>query len=77
MVAKCHLEYDGFDSFLTKALRKIFEAHSFADITLVGDDNIPIEAHRLILSAHSSVLENAIIESKTAKPTKSVSNHNY
>ena len=69
MVAKCHLEYDGFDSFLTKALRKIFEAHSFADITLVGDDNIPIEAHRLILSAHSSVLENAIIESKTAKPT--------
>ena len=69
MVAKCYLEFDGFDSFLTKALKKIFEANAFPDVTLVGDDNLPIEAHRIILSAHSSVLENAIIECKSAKPT--------
>ena len=69
MVAKCYLEYDGFDNFLRKALRKIFEKNSFPDVTLVGDDDFPIEAHRLILSAHSSVLENAITESKSEKPT--------
>ena len=69
MVAKCYLEFDGFDSFLTKALKKIFEANAFPDVTLVGDDNFPIEAHRIILSAHSSIFENAIIECKSAKPT--------
>ena len=68
-MAKCYLEFDGFDSFLTKALKKIFEANAFPDVTLVGDDNFPIEAHRIILSAHSSIFENAIIECKSAKPT--------
>ena len=65
MVAKCHLGFDGFDSFLIKALRKIFESNAFPDVTLVGDDNIPIEAHKIILSAHSSVFENAFTDNQS------------
>ena len=77
MVAKCHLEFDGFDSFLVNALRKIFEANVFPDVTLVGDDEFPIEAHRIILTAHSSVLERAIVESKSTKPTLHLKGFNY
>ena len=77
MVAKCNLEFDGFDSFFLKALRKIFEESLFPDVTLVGDDQHPIEAHRIILSAHSSILENALSENKTAKPTLHLKGFNY
>ena len=59
MVAKCHLEFDGFDKFSVQTFRKIFESNAFPDVTLIGDDNVPIEAHKIILSAHSSVFENA------------------
>ena len=65
MVARCHLEFEGFNNFLLKALRKIFESNAFPDVTLVGDDNIPIEAHKIILSAHSSVFENAFTDCKS------------
>ena len=34
-------------------------------MTLVGDDNIPIEAHKIILSAHSSVFENAFTDNQS------------
>ena len=34
---------------------------SFADISLVGDDNIPVEAHKMVLSAHSNVFREAIV----------------
>ena len=77
MVAKCHLEFDGFDSFIVNAMRKIFEANVFPDVTLVGDDEFPIEAHRIILTAHSSVLERAIVESKSTKPTLHLEGFNY
>ena len=52
MVAKCHLEFDGFDKFSVQTFRKIFESNAFPDVTLVGDVNVPLEAHRIILSAH-------------------------
>ena len=77
MVAKCHLEFDGFDSFLINALRKIFEENAFPDVTLVGDDEFSIQAHRIILSAHSSVLERALIESKSTKPTLYLKGFNF
>ena len=34
-------------------------------MTLVGDDNIPIEAHKIILSAHSTVFEHALNENQS------------
>ena len=69
MLAKCNLEFDEFEIFLRRALKEIFEANMFTDITLVGDDHIPIEAHRVILSAHSSVLREKISKSSSARPT--------
>ena len=30
------------------------------DVTLIGDDNIPVEAHEIVLSAHSSFLRKTI-----------------
>ena len=77
MVAKCHLEFDGFDRFFIKALRKVFEANLFPDVTLIGDDECKIEAHRIILSAHSSVLEKALFESKSTKPTLRLKGFSY
>ena len=77
MVAKCHLEFDGFDGFLIKALRKVYEANLFPDVTLVGDDECQIEGHRIILSAHSSVLEKAILESQSNKPTLRLKGFSY
>ena len=77
MVAKCHLEFDGFDQFFIKALRKVFEANLFPDVTLIGDDEYKIEAHRIILSAHSSVFEKALFESKSTKPTLRLKGFSY
>ena len=69
MVANCHLEFDGFENFSVKTLRKIFESNAVPDVTLVGDDNISLEAHRIILSAHSSVFENAFTECQSRTKT--------
>ena len=69
MVANCHLEFDGFDNFSVKTLRKVFESNAFPDVTLVGDDKLPLEAHRIILSAHSSVFENAFTECQSRTRT--------
>ena len=62
---------------MINALRKIFEESAFPDVTLVGDDEFSIQAHRIILSAHSSVLERALIESKSTKPTLYLKGFNF
>ena len=77
MVAKCHLEFDGFDGFFIKALKKVYESNLFPDVTLVGDDECQLEAHRIILSAHSSVLKRALLESKSTKPTLRLKGFSY
>merc|ERR1712227_505230 len=66
-MVQCFLASPEFPSFCKDLIGNLNVSKSFADITLVGDDNIPIEAHKIVLSAHSNVFREAIIALKCDK----------
>ena len=55
---------------LTEIFNKIFAERSFCDIRLIGDDCIPVEAHRIVLSAFSNVIEKKILEKQEGDEIK-------
>ena len=59
-MVKCLLEFSEFPLFCKDILRELRSSKYFADVTLVGDDNIPVKAHKIVLCAHSNVLKEAI-----------------
>ena len=50
---KCSVSQKDFELFKEASLRDSFSNKSFTDVTLVCNDDKPIEAHRIILSAQS------------------------
>ena len=59
-MVQCFLGFPEFPLFCKDLLRDLKESKSFTDVTLVGDDNIPVEAHKIVLSAHSNVFKEAV-----------------
>ena len=49
------------DQTIQSALRKYIERDYFCDVTLVSDDYQKFPAHKLVLAAHSSVLETLLL----------------
>ena len=60
-MVKCLLEFSDFLVFCKGILRELRSSKYFADVTLIGDDNIPVKAHKIVLCAHSNVLKEAIL----------------
>ena len=56
----CYLGFPEFPSFCKDIIKSIRASKNFADVSLVGDDNIPVKAHKIVLSAHSNVFREAI-----------------
>ena len=56
MKAQLNFEFKDFSSFLMGVFEEIFESNCFSDIELMGDDNIPLKAHKAILRSFSSTL---------------------
>ena len=46
-----------YSNHLTDTFKKLFSRQSYADVTLVSDDNQQVQAHKFILSACSPVLD--------------------
>ena len=66
-MVKCLLEFSEFPLFCRDVLKELHYSKHFADVTLVGDDDVPVKAHKIILCAHSNVLEEAILSIKCDK----------
>ena len=66
-MVQCFLGSPEFPSFCKDLIGNLYVSKSFADISLVGDDNIPVEAHKIVLSAHSNVFREAIFALKCDK----------
>ena len=57
-----------FTSHLSKTLQNLQKENEFADVTLVGDDNIQIKAHKVVISACSPILRNLLIKNPHQHP---------
>merc|ERR1719186_636685 len=53
--------WKSFQSHLTSAFRNLQSEESFADVTLVSDDQVQMPAHKIVLSACSPVLKNLLL----------------
>ena len=60
-MVKCLLEFSEFPFFCKDIIKDLRATEHFTDVTLIGDDNIPVKAHKIILCAHSNVLKEAIL----------------
>ena len=47
------LSWENLDLNLTEVLKTLYEGNAFTDITVVGEDNVQIHAHKFILGACS------------------------
>ena len=51
----------GYESHLLKAFLNLYNKNIFSDVTLVCDDQIQLNAHKLVLSTCSPVFENILL----------------
>jgi len=65
---KCALKWKHLISNLSSSLSDVFTENSYSDVTLVGDDLIPFQAHKFILSALSPVLKNILLDNPHSHP---------
>ena len=57
-----------FPTHLIKTFKDLVTEGHFADVTLVGDDQIPMKAHKIVLSASSPVLKHHLINDTQDHP---------
>ena len=62
------LSSDFLVSHLCSALSSTFTDKPFVDVTLISDDQIPLHAHKFILSACSPVLKTLLLENPHSHP---------
>ena len=60
MKAQVSFLFEQFPEHLADILLNIFSSKSFCDVHLIGEDGIPVMAHRVILAAFSSVFNDLI-----------------
>ena len=70
MKAQLNFEFRDFASFVMGVFEEIFESNCFNDIELMGDDNIPLKAHKAILSSFSSTLREHMSSQQTLQKVK-------
>ena len=60
---RCSLTWDNYSDHLREMLHEMIKTKELTDVTLVCDDKNHIKAHKVVLSACSSVLRNILPES--------------
>ena len=63
-----NFSWKNFGTTLSSVLINLYKENSFADVTLVSDDQTQFQAHKFILSACSSVMKNILINNPHANP---------
>ena len=66
-VSGYNLSWHTFPAHLAEVRRELYQEKYFADLTLLSDDLIAVEAHRLVLSAASPVLRRVLTVNPTVK----------
>jgi hypothetical protein len=62
------LSWENFQLNFNGFFKTLFEEKDFADVTLVGDDNVKIQAHKFILGACSPKMKEILISNKEPHP---------
>ena len=62
------MEWDSFQSFIIKSVQELQEAEDLLDVTLVCNDQISLDAHKVILAACSPVFRQLLDKSKHPHP---------
>ena len=70
MKAQLNFEFRDFASFVMGVFEEIFESNCFNDLELMGDDNIPLKAHKAILGSFSSTLREHMSSQQTLQKVK-------
>ena len=60
MSEKYCLKWTDFQSTVSQSFRLLRQEEDFYDVTLVGDDELQLSAHKLVLSACSSLFKNIL-----------------
>ena len=68
MSEKFKLQWNDFQSNILQTFRRIREDKDFLNVTLITEDEVQLEAHKVILSASSSFLENILRKSPHKHP---------
>ena len=63
-----NMNFKRMNSNLSTVLSDVFAENIFSDVTLVSDDQIPLHAHKYVLSAFSPVLKNMILNNPHPHP---------
>ena len=66
--ASLFFPHNNFTSHLLQTLKDLLNEKEFTDVTLVGDDNIQLTAHKVILSAFSPILRNLLLSNPHPHP---------
>ena len=60
MKVQLQFKFQKFQDNLAEIFFKLFNSKELCDVRLIGEDKIPIEAHRIVLSAFSSTLKGVV-----------------
>ena len=67
MNEKYTIGWNTFEDHLRESSKNLFDKKHFADVTLVSEDLVQIQAHRFILSSSSPVLEKLLLMNQDSK----------
>ena len=62
------IPWKNFPSYLTSTFKDLLVGGDFTDVTLVSDEQIQLQAHKIVLSACSPVLKNILMNAEHPKP---------
>ena len=65
IMEKFCVEFNDFQTSVSKSFRKLRHEEEYSDVTLMGEDYQPLQAHRIILSSCSEYFKNVLCNSKT------------
>ena len=68
MDEKYDLKWKTFNEHLVEVFKDLGEEGHFADVTLVSDDQVQTEAHKVVLSACSPVLKTLLVNNPHSHP---------
>ena len=64
MMSKCSLSWNEFSDSVSKTYRNVRNKEDFSDVTIVGNDQKPVFAHKLVISGGSQYFESLLRTSK-------------
>ena len=68
MSERFNLKWNDFQSNVSRTFGRLREEKQFLDVTLVSEDQLPVEAHKLVLSACSPFFNNILSQTNHSHP---------